>query len=217
MSVKEFDKGSLYVVTDPQAQKGRSHLHVLALAVRGGAAVVQLRDKVASDEALTVLGKRVRELCDQWGALFIVNERIAVAKAVGADGLHIGQGDLSLSEARKSMGSGRLLGVSTHTLEQAKKAEAQGADYIGVGPIFSTPTKPEVRPVGVELIQKVRETLTIPLVAIGGIDLTNVKRVLAAGAHSIAVVRAVVAQEDILGAAQKFKTVLDAWKEKDNE
>ena len=217
MSVKEFEKRCLYVVTDPQAQKGRSHLQVLTEAIQGGARVVQLRDKLASDEVLAALGKKVREVCNRWGALLIINERVAVARAVDADGLHIGQEDFSISEARKRMGPGRLLGVSTHNLVQAKKAQAEGADYIGVGPIFSTPTKPDYRPVGVELIQQVRESVTIPFVAIGGINLTNVEEVLAAGAYSIAVVRAVVAQEDVLGAAKKFKAVLDAWKEKNNE
>ena len=209
--MKTFERGSLYVITDPRAQKGRSHLEVLTEALRGGASVIQLRDKEATDEALIEIGRSLRKVCDRFNALFIVNERIEVARAVGADGLHIGQDDISISEARRRMGRDKLLGVSTHSLTQAQKAVWEGANYIGVGPIFKTPTKPDYPAVGTELIRQVRENLEIPWVAIGGIDLSNARNVLAAGAHSLAVVRGVVAEEDVTHAAQKFKALLEEW------
>ena len=211
--MKRLEKGSLYVITDSKVQKGRGHLEVLTEAVRGGASVIQLRDKEAPDEVLINVGKELRKVCDRFKALLIVNERIHVAKAVSADGLHIGQEDISFPEARKQLGHRTLLGVSTHSLAQARRAVEAGADYIGVGPIFKTPTKPAYPPVGIQLIREIREEMQVPFVAIGGIDLTNVKDVLAAGAYSIAVVRAVVGQEDVYDATQKLKTLLDSWRE----
>jgi len=181
--------------------------------MEGGASAVQLRDKEATDEELITVGKALRKVCDRFGALFIVNERIDVANAVGADGLHIGQNDLSIEVARQKIGKEKLLGISTHNLNQAQRAFQEGADYIGVGPIFKTPTKPDTPPVGISLIQEVKKNLPIPFVAIGGIDLSNIEEVLAAGAYAVAVVRAVVGQENIRGAAARFKSILDVKKE----
>ena len=213
LAKKELQRRSLYVVTDPNAQRGRNPLEVLTEAMEGGASVVQLRDKKATDEELITVGKALRKVCDRFGALLIVNERIDVAHLVGADGLHIGQNDLSIEVARQKIGKNRLLGISTHTLDQAKKAFQEGADYIGVGPIFKTPTKPDTPSVGLSLIQEVRKNLPIPFVAIGGINLSNLEEVLAAGAYAVAVVRAVVGQEDIRGAAAQFKSILEVKKE----
>ena len=207
---KRIRQGSLYVITDPGAQRGRGHVEVLSEAIRGGASLVQLRDKSATDAELIETGKVLREICNRYGALLIVNDRVNVAKAIGADGLHLGQDDLSMTDARHEMGEEGLIGVSTHHLEQALSAEDAGADYIGVGPIFRTPTKPGYPPVGIEFIRKVSQEIQIPFFAIGGIDLSNVEEVLAAGAHSVAVVRAVVAQKDIFDATQQFKKALEA-------
>ena len=211
--MKRFRRGSLYVITDPKVQQGRNHLEVLTEAIRGGASVVQLRDKDATDEALIAMGKRLREVCDRFQALLIVNERVSVAKAIHADGLHIGQDDLSIPEARRQVGKEILLGISTHSLEQAKQAVQEGADYIGVGPIFKTPTKPDAPAVGIGFIKRVRQHLSIPFVAIGGINPSNARDVLAAGADSVAVVRAVVAEADVYQAAKGFSTLLISWKE----
>lgn len=202
---KGLKKGSLYVITDPSAQKGRTHLEVLRHALEGGADVVQLRDKTASKEDLIAMGKELKALCRKRGALLIVNDRFDVAEAIGADGVHIGQADLPVEVAKSLLGRRRLLGVSTHSVAQALQAEAEGADYIGVGPIFQTPTKPNYPPVGVSLIAQVKARIRVPFVAIGGINLSNVDTILEAGADSVAVVRAVVAQEDIQGAAAQLK------------
>ena len=202
---KRLKLGALYVITDPSAQKGRTHLEVLSQALEGGADVVQLRDKSASNEELITIGKQLKPLCRKQGALFIVNDRFDVAEAVGADGLHIGQSDLPVAIAKSMLGRKRFLGVSTHSLDQALQAEEEGADYIGVGPIFQTPTKPDDPPVGPQLISEVRRRIRIPFVAIGGIDLSTLDTVLKAGAECVAVIRAVVAQEDIRDAARQLK------------
>ncbi len=205
-----FKKRSLYVITDPRAQRFRSHLKVLSEAVRGGASIVQLRDKEKADSELIAEGKAIRGVCDQFGALLIVNERIEVAEAIGADGIHIGQEDIPVREARGRIGK-KLLGVSTHNLEQARRAEQEGADYIGVGPIFKTPTKPDYPPVGISLVKEVRNHLSIPFVAIGGIDLSNAAQVLEAGADGLAVVRAVVAQENVYEATKQLTLFLESF------
>ena len=205
------------MITDLKAQKGRGYVDVLTQAIRGGATVVQLRDQEASDETLIALGRALRKICDHFGTLLIVNDRIDVAQAIDADGLHVGQNDMPLSEVKERLGSRKWVGISTHSLVQAKKAVEEGADYIGVGPVFKTPTKPGYPPVGVELVREVRSHLEIPFVAIGGIDLGNVKEVLLAGADSVAVVRAVVGQDDICEAARKFKTLLNKWPETSGE
>ncbi|MFH1858033.1 MAG: thiamine phosphate synthase [Candidatus Omnitrophota bacterium] len=209
----DIEKGSLYVITDPKAQRGRSHLEVLTEAIRGGASMVQLRDKEADDGALIEAGKALRKICDQYHALFIVNDRMEVARTVGADGLHIGQDDISIAEARRRIGPEKLLGVSTHSLDQARRAAQEGADYIGLGPIFQTPTKPDYPPVGLELIRQVRKHLSIPLVAIGGIDALNIQTVMASGSDAVAVVRSVVAQDDIQTAAKTLCSLITSWKE----
>ena len=199
---------SLYVITDPSAQKGRDSLEVLTKALEGGADVVQLRDKRSSREDLVAIGKKLKPLCKKWGALFIINDRVDVAEAVDADGVHLGQNDLLIETARFLLGKKRLLGISTHSLEQALQAQARGADYIGVGPIFQTPTKPDYPPVGTGLISQVKLSVRVPFVAIGGIDLATVDTVLEAGADSVAVVRSVVGQEDVREAARCLKQKL---------
>ena len=196
---------SLYVITDPSAQKGRDPLEVLTKALEGGADVVQLRDKHSSREDLVAIGKKLKPLCKKWGALFIVNDRVDVAEGVDADGVHLGQNDLLVETARSLLGKKKLLGISTHSLEQALRAQAQGADYIGVGPIFQTPTKPDYPPVGTGLISQVKQSVRIPFVAIGGINLATLDTVLEAGADSVAVVRSVVGQEDVREAARRIK------------
>ena len=199
---------SLYVITDPSAQKGRDSLEVLTKALEGGADVVQLRDKRSSREDLVAIGKKLKPLCKKWGALFIINDRVDVAEAVDADGVHLGQNDLLIETARFLLGKKRLLGISTHSLEQALQAQARGADYIGVGPIFQTPTKPDYPPVGTGLISQVKLSVRVPFVAIGCIDLATVDTVLEAGADSVAVVRSVVGQDDVEGAARSLKQKL---------
>lgn len=192
----------LYVITDPDAAGKRSLVDVVKAAIDGGASVVQLRDKKALDEDLVRTAKRLLEITRPKGIPLIINDRVEVAKTSGADGVHLGQEDVSLREARAVLGSGAIIGRSTHSPEQALAAEAEGFDYIGVGPVFQTPTKPNAKPVGLELVRFAAQNLRIPFVAIGGIDAGNVEKVLREGAKTVAVVRAVMGAADPKKAAE---------------
>jgi len=192
----------LYVITDPDAAGKRSLVDVVKAAIDGGASVVQLRDKKASDEELVQAAKRLLEVTRSCGIPLIINDRVEAAKASGADGVHLGQEDVSLREARAVLGSGAIIGRSTHSPEEALAAEAEGFDYIGVGPVFQTPTKPNTKPVGLELVRFAAQNLRIPFVAIGGIDAGNIGKVLREGAKTVAVVRAVMGAVDPKKAAE---------------
>ena len=185
-------------------------MQVAEAAIRGGADVIQWRDKAASDREFLEAALDLRKLTRQHRTPFVVNDRVSVAMLVHADGVHLGHEDLPVRQVRQLVGAGMLVGRSTHSLEEARQAEADGADYIGVGPIFSTPTKPDYRAVGTELIQQVRSGVRIPWFAIGGIDLQNLPLVLSAGAIRVAVVRAVAAASDPEAAARAFKRRLTA-------
>ncbi len=176
--------------------------------MEGGADVIQLRDKKADDLELLATAKALLEITKPKGVPLIVNDRIQVAKDSGADGVHLGQEDGSLEDARRVLGDQAIIGRSTHSRAQALAAEAEGFDYIGVGPVFSTPTKPTAVPVGLELVRFAAGNIRIPFVAIGGIDAGNVEEVRQAGAKTVAVVRAVMADRDPKRAARKLMEFL---------
>lgn len=200
--VRDF---KLYVIVDRNAVGRRDLIYVAREAIAGGADVIQLRDKDATVEDLIKVGRALRKLTYKSDVLFIVNDRTDIAKAVDADGVHLGQDDLPIKIARSILGRHKIIGLSTHSISQAEEAQRKGADYIGVGPIFATPTKPEYKAVGVDLIRKVKGKIKIPFVAIGGIDESNLGKVLTAGASRIAVVRAVCGAKNIRRAARNLK------------
>ena len=200
----------LYVIVDRATAGTRDLAELAAAAIRGGADVIQLRDKTAPTRRLLDDASRVRTVTRNAGIPLIINDRADVAHAAGADGVHLGQDDLPIAAARAILGPNRLIGKSTHSLEQAIAAELDGADYIGVGPIFSTPTKPGSQSVGVDLIRQVALRVQIPFICIGGLDATNLQRALSAGAERIAVVRAVCAATDPQEAAAMLKRRLTA-------
>lgn len=195
-------EAKLYVIAAPsRAGEGLGSKVQKALAGGAGTDIVQLRDKFSSPRDLLNSAGALKKICAAHGALFIVNDHLDIALASGADGVHLGQEDLPVTEARKlveNLAPKRdfLIGCSTHSLEQALRAEAEGADYIGCGPIFSTPTKPDYPAQGLKLVQQYREKIHIPFVAIGGIDESNVSQIVQAGARCIAVVRAVMGASD---------------------
>lgn len=200
----DFD---LYVVTDP----ARDHVKVAREAIKGGVKIIQLRDKTASKKQILKWAKQIRGLTQKAGMTFIVNDYIDIAEQVDADGVHLGQGDLkrtSIARARKRLGESKIIGASTHNLAQALKAQREGADYVAVGPIFSTPTKPGKKPVGVSLLKRVKKNIKVPIVAIGGIDKSNIQRIKNAGIEHAAVIRAVVCAKDIKAAATRLRKVL---------
>ncbi len=210
MNKPSIQEARLYVIVDRSVLKGKDPVEVAAAAVRGGADVIQWRDKESPDLPFLETARRLRNLLADQPALFIVNDRVAVALAVKADGLHVGHEDLPVPEARALVGRSMLIGRSTHSLQEALEAEKAGADYIGVGPVFSTPTKPGYKAVGLDLVRQVKPKIGIPWVAIGGIDLENIGLVSSAGAARVAVVRAVAAASDPEAAARSLKGKLSA-------
>lgn len=198
-----FIKG-LYAIIDTETLRGRSHAELTRQVLAGGARVLQLRDKVSDKRELYPIAKEVRKICAEAGALFIMNDALDIAIAVKADGLHIGQTDLPLAEARKLLPADMILGLSTQTVPQAIQAEKDGADYIGVGAVFSTTTKKDAKAHGLGILSDSKKAVKLPIVAIGGITLDNVGEVIAAGADSAAVISAVLNAPSPEEAARQF-------------
>ena len=169
--------------------------------------MIQLRDKSSRSCAMIKTAKALKSVCREYKALFIVNDRIDVAAACDADGVHIGQGDLDLNAARQILGYGKAVGVSVTTIRQARRAKSRGADYLGAGPVFTTPIKSGRPARGISLLEKIKP-LNIPFLAIGGIDTKNVARLTGRGIHSIAVIRAVCLAHDKARAAGILKKAL---------
>ena len=198
----------LYVIIDRAAVSARDPVEVASAAIRGGADVIQLRDKTGSARQQLETARRLRPLTRAAGIPLIINDRADLAFASEADGIHLGQDDLPIQEVRRIVGPDTLIGKSTHSLDQALAAQAEGANYIGVGPIFPTPTKPDYGSVGTGLIEEVAARIELPFVCIGGIELGNVEQVVEAGARCVAVVRAVCAAENPESAARRLKRLL---------
>jgi thiamine-phosphate pyrophosphorylase len=199
---KRCQNWKLYVITDPSA--GKNLLAVVRSAIAGGANVVQLRDKKASRAELVAKAKELLKVTRELGVPLILNDDAQAAKEAGCDGVHLGQDDGPLTAAREILGENAIIGRSTHSPEQALAAEQEGFDYIGVGPIFGTPTKPTYAPVGLDLVRFAATRIKIPFVAIGGIDVSNVSEVRAAGAQTVAVVRAIMAAPNPAQVAQRL-------------
>ena len=194
----------LYVILDTKALAGRDELQVAGEIIQGGAKAIQLRDKQRSKGKLLPIAQKLKILCADSGVLFIINDYLDLALTSEADGLHIGQEDLPLPAVRKELPVDRIVGCSVTTVSQAIKAQDEGADYIGVGSMFPTTTKKNAILVGVDMLKQIRQAVSSPLVAIGGINEENVEQVMAAGADSVAVVGAVLGKEDVKVAAQQL-------------
>lgn len=196
----------LYLVCDLRPG-GRPLADVLAPALAGGVDVVQLRDKQAGRDELLAAAAIARDLCDGAGALLILNDHPELVQEAGADGCHVGQDDMQVPAARERAGADALVGQSTHFPDEV--AGAGAADYIGVGPVHATPTKPGRHPVGVELVRFAAFHAPVPFFAIGGIDTANVRDVVAAGARRIAVVRAITEADDPRSAAEQLRAAVE--------
>ncbi len=205
----------LYVITDEGLSHGRSHLLIAELAVAGGADVIQLRDKRLSGKEMYHVSKGMREITRKAGAMFIVNDRLDVALASKADGVHLGQDDLPLPEARAIAPAPFIIGISVESAEEARRAEQEGADYVAVGPVFPTGSKPDAGPaLGTGRVAEIRKAVSLPVIAIGGIQATNAAEVVAAGADGLAVISAVVSQDDIPQAARHLRDIIGSAKQK---
>ncbi|MEK6775818.1 MAG: thiamine phosphate synthase [bacterium] len=199
----------LYLITDRKQVRNQDLLSALDEALEGGVRAVQLREKDLSDRELFELGRALRTLTRNHGARLFINDRADLAVAVEADGVHLTQTSYSAREARKIVGSDRLIGVSTHSLEQVRKAEDDGADFVTLGPIFATPSKMEYgHPLGLPLLEKTVRQVNVPVFAIGGIKKQNALSVLDAGAHGIALISGILATPDLKQAAGEFVSIL---------
>jgi thiamine-phosphate pyrophosphorylase len=201
---------TLYVVLDRAAARGRDLDDVLAQAIAGGCRMAQLREKSWPSGRLLPLAERLRERCARASVTFIVNDRVDLALAVGADGVHLGQDDLPARLARPLLRPSMILGLSTHSVEQARAARDAGADYIAVGSMFPSATKTDFELVGPALLRKLRGEIRVPLVGIGGITPDNAGEVVAAGADGVAVISAVCAADDPRAAAERFIAAIRA-------
>jgi thiamine-phosphate pyrophosphorylase len=200
-------RSRLYLVLEARP-RGEDPAPLLEAALRGGVDVVQLREKELADEAVVAAAAPFRETCERHGALFVLNDRPDLVNRCEADGVHVGQSDTPLEEARAIVGPSGIVGASVSTREQMLRAEDAGADYAGVQAIFATPTKPEEAAGGVELVRLAAQTLTIPWFAIGGVGLSNVGQLVAAGAPGVAVVRAIRDADDPEAAARALRAAL---------
>lgn len=196
------------MILDTEFSGNRNIIKIAHQIIRGGADVIQLRDKKSSAKEIIKMGKVIRKLTKKANVVFIINDRVDVVKACNADGVHLGQDDLPIKVARSILGEDKIIGVSAHNISQAIKAEKEGADYIGIGPIFPTEIKPHLPVVGVGFIKKIKKIIKVPFVTIGGISQENIRNVLRAGAERVAVCRAIVCASDSYLATRCFHSIL---------
>jgi len=208
----------LYVVTDRMVGRGRSHVLQAAAALEGGADVIQLRDKIMGGRELLMAAREICTLTEETGALSIINDRLDIALAAGASGVHLGQSDLPVGVAKALAPPGFIIGVSVSTLEEAQEAEKDGADYVALSPVFATQTKENAGPGhGLAILRTMRRELNVPVLAIGGIGLHNVRDVFDAGADGVAVVSAVVGKDDIAAATAELKAHIKEFRQDMNK
>jgi thiamine-phosphate pyrophosphorylase len=202
--MKEMDF-IICLIADTEAARGRKIPSIIEQAVRGGVNLVQLRAKNLETLEFLALALKVSKLLEEKKISFIINDRVDIAQACGASGVHLGQKDLPLPMARKILGKKKRIGITVNTLREAQEAEAGGADYLGVGPVFSTLTKKKPRPVlGLPGLKVIREKIKIPILAIGGINASNARQVMESGVEGIAVVSAIMAAKDIRRATKEL-------------
>lgn len=202
-SAKRGSLRGLYVITDPRL--GGGHIVGARAALQGGARIIQLRDKEASTRQLVEYAQVLRTLTRECNALLLINDRLDVALAVEADGVHLGQDDMPVPLARRIAGAELIIVVSVETVDEAIRAEAEGADYLGVGPMFATATKPDAgTPVGPERLREIKQRVSIPVFGIGGITSENAVQVLQAGADGLCVISAILDAPDPTEATREF-------------
>lgn len=195
----------LYAIIDNSIRSDLSNIEIAKRVLAGGAQIIQLRGTGLSSRELLEQAREIRELTKAAGAIFIVNDRADIALLSGADGVHLGQDDLPIAEARKILGRGKMIGISTHNIEQAVKAEQEGADYIGFGPVFDTKTKADAEEAkGLQALREIKQRVSIPVIAIGGINLENMGEVIDAGSDGAAVISAIIKAENMEDATRRF-------------
>ena len=206
---------SVYLVTDRELSRGRSTLEIVAAAIRGGVSCIQLREKTCSSREFIDEALAIRSLLTQHGVPLIINDRVDVALAVKADGVHLGQKDMPCRMARQLVPENMIVGISVESLDDAIVAQKDGADYLGVSPIYSTPTKTDTAPpLGLEGLRSIRSEVDLPLVGIGGLNADNAAAVIHNGADGVAVVSAIVAADDPEAATRALTEIVKLAKTK---
>ena len=203
---------TLYLCTDSGLMSCKTIEESVERGILGGCSVVQLREKNASSLELFQLAARLKRITDKYNVPLIINDRLDICLAAGAAGVHLGQSDLPCAEARKILGADKIIGVSAATPEEAAKAQADGADYLGVGAVFTTSTKTNTRPVTAETIRVIRAAVTIPFVVIGGVNPQNITQLYGLGIDGAAVISAVISQPDITEAARVMRAAAEKLK-----
>lgn len=189
---------SLYLVTDRDILGNRDLCKAVEDSIKGGATIVQLREKFIDDEKFLEIAKEVQKVTKKYNIPLIINDNVKIAKIIDAEGVHIGQSDESLEQARRELGEDKIIGVSVGSVEEAQKAEMGGADYLGIGTVFFTGSKKDINePLGLENLERIAHCVKIPSVAIGGIHLDNVKDVMKTGVNGVAVISEILGKEDI--------------------
>lgn len=196
---------SLYGITDRYWLNGRPLIHDVQLALEGGVTMIQLREKNLDEESFYREAIEIKELCKKFNVPFIINDNVELAKKVDADGIHVGQNDMAAQDVRAIIGPDKILGVSTQTVEEALLAQKMGADYLGVGAVFPTGSKDDCWVLSHDLCREICSAVTIPVVAIGGINLGNISKLSGLGFSGISLISAIFGQSDIKAAAMKLK------------
>ena len=203
--------GKLHVLTDVVLQSRFSHIELTGLAIAGGADTIQFRQKSGSTREMIEIARQMKRLCKDAGVTFIVNDRIDVAIAAEADGVHLGQDDFPIPLAREMLGESRIIGGSAATMDEARVCLSEGAEYVGFGPVYFTTSKEDAGPVsGIDILKQVVEAIPLPIIAIGSVSAENTSQVMDAGAHGIAVISAVCCQDDPEQATRAIHLALHA-------
>ena len=198
----------LYAILDKDVLKNRDILEVAKDVFRGGADIVQLRDKISSDSELLKCARALKDMAKRYRCMFIINDRVDIARIVDANGVHLGQNDMPIKDARKIVGK-KIIGISTHSLKEARTAESSGADYIGIGPVFKSKTRRKLLPVGLSILKSVNKNIDIPIFAIGGISLNNINEVKKRGVNRVAVISSVNRAKNVYSSVKKLKEALN--------
>lgn len=198
---------ALYAITDSRLAKEQSFYEQIEDALKGGVTLLQLREKNMCEEDLLKEALEVQKICKKYRVPLIINDDVELAKSINADGVHVGQSDLDAGTARTILGPDKIIGVTAKTVEQARAAQRAGADYLGSGAIFGTGTKPDAKPMTMELLREIVNAVDIPVVAIGGIDSSNAYKLAKTGIAGIAVVNGIFGKSDCCAAARELKAV----------
>ena len=209
MTAVDLNSCRLYGILDLSYVSNPQVSDVAATMIDGGVDLIQLRAKDTALEEVTAVGRKLLEVTRRCGVPLVINDHAEVARELGAEGVHVGQDDLSVAKAREIAGSQCFIGKSTHSLEQATRAAEEGADYIGFGPLFATPTKPDYTPIGTADIREVHARVQLPIFCIGGIKIENLPDVIAAGARRVVIVSGILKAPDIEHYARGAKSLLD--------